>query len=778
LLAELAGREQLILLGKVSLESVLTPDPEKGLPSIDDVAGNVLHAPCRDGLTRRVVPAMHPSRVLRQPRWRMPFRTAIARAFRWFCGSLLWEDPTVVEAPPAAWIRDVLVPWCLAQPLLWYDTETTALEPLFAQLRLFQVGKEDFVAVIPLVSLEGIDYYPGADRAIVLDCIKTILTRCNLSGHNAGSYDRQVIEYNLGLTPNLVLDTVILSRYVDPDLPHTLGFVGSYYTDVHSWKLDGKAPTTDKQYWRYGALDVAVNARATYAMLARYQAQHDLVERAPAGLKPLGAAVPQALTGPTVWLKDPVINLDHQLQSACTDMHRLGVRVDQEKREKHEKRLDAEVTEWHAKIQELLIAAAVPLPAGIESDGTPLFNPGSTADMKRLLFEVWDLPFPEHLPKTAETTMSGEKAAGDILLRAYMADMTLSPEQHAIIHAIRRAKKRLKMRTFIRKLRPWTPETPLDAIAVWPDGRLRVGYAVHTTGVGRLSSGGRPSRFNFQTNPGEIKDCFIPEEGHYFVGADLAAIHLVIIANLWHIPSLLDDFANGRDPHATLARIIFEDFEQQDGHPSAANNHEWTGTASKSRGVSKSLRYAGAYGAAVPTIHATMTRREDDKGNLVLRTLTVAQVRAYYERWMGNEPEWKRAWDREILMFKQNGYLCSPILGRRADFTDGFEGDIKNALINYRIISGEGDIMGPATVRVNNRIPRGAWGAHTGLVTQIHDQLVVEVPEHKAKEARAILEEEMNVRVPGWAIPIRADGKIGSDMKFKHDPTRVAGVAA
>lgn len=775
LLAELANREQVILLGNAAMASVLRPDHDKDLPALDKVAGNVLTEMCHDGVVRRVVPAMHPGRVMKQPRWRMPFRVAIARAFRWFRGTLLWEDPKIVTAPPAAWLRDSFVPWCLAQQLLWYDTETTALEATLARLRTVQIGNESFVVVIPLESLEGRDYYPAPeDRAVVVACLATILQRCNLVGHNAGSYDRQVIEANLGFTPRLVLDTVILARYVDPDLPNSLGFVGSYYTDVHSWKLDGKNPTTDAQYWLYGGLDVAVNARVTWAMLQRYESQVKAVAAAPADMQPIGAEVPLSPAIAPVMLRDRVINLDHQLQSACVDMHKLGVRVNQEKRERHEQRLDREVAEWAGKVQGLLQEAGVKLPAGLADDGTPLFNPNSTVHMKRLLFEEWELAFPAHLPKTAEHTLSGERATGDMLLRAYMADLALSPEQHAIIHAMRRYKKKSKMRSFIRKLRPWTPATPLEDLAVWPDGRLRVNYAVHTTGVGRLSSGGRPSRYNFQTNPGEIKDIFEPEEGHYFVGADLAAIHLVIIANRWRIPSLIDDFRAGRDPHATLAKIIFEDFDSQPGHPSEANNFEWSGTAAKSRNVSKSLRYAGAYGAAVPTIHATMTRREDDNGNLTLRTLTVADVRTYYERWMGREPEWKRAWDAEILRYKRNGFLLSPILGRRGDFTDGMESDIRNALINYPIISAEGDIMGPATVRVNNRIPRHGWGLNCGLITQIHDQLVVEVPQHRAAEAKAILEEEMNQRYPGWEIPIKADGKVGTDLKFKHDPTRVA----
>ena len=775
LLAEI--KDHAVLMGKTAYEAVVKPADGRHIPSLDEVAGNLSEPWCHDDRQRRIVVTHSPARVLQAARWRLPFRAGLSRALRWFYGGILWTEPAIVTQPPAAWLRDTFLPWCAAQPWVAFDTETNALEPLLAQLRTIQIGTGDVVVVVALAGMDGAALYAPDEDAEIRATLADWLPRLRLVGHNAGSYDLQVIQQNLGCTPNVVLDTVLLHRYVDPDLPHTLGFVGSYYTDVHAWKADSPAThaRSDAELWRYGALDVAVNARILPPLLARFDSQHNAVyHRSTRTLRPQGGIPTEGIAGLSVLqpiAKDPILLQDHAMQRVCVEMHGLGVRVDQAKREAHDRRLTEHLARGMEWLQGVVEASGAKVPAGFDAKGEPLFNPNSTDQVKALLFGEWDLPFPDYLPKNAQYTASGERASDDTILRAYMADLTLSPEQHCVIHAIRRVKKIGKLLgSFVRKLAPWSAEDdPNKRLAVWPDGRLRVNWNAHGTNVGRLSSGGRPSKINLQTIPSSLRDVFVPEEGHVFVGADLSSVHLRIIANLWQIPSLLDDYRYNRDPHVTLASIIYEGFDSVPGAPCDENNNEWTGQAKVLRNTAKSLRYAGAYGALVPTIHATMTRAEDEHGNLRNRTMTVAQVQGYYERWMGREPEWRRAWDNERALFRANGFSATPILGRRADFADGED---PNAIINYRIIATEGDLMGTSTVRVRNRIPPHAWGRNTGLIAQIPDQIVLEVPEHRAKEAREMLEAEMNVQPHGWEIPITADGKIGTDMTFKHDPTR------
>lgn len=825
LFAELAEKRNVLAFGKGAYEALIPPgvDDEgraRRHPSIDAVAGTLFEVPCYDGQIRRVVPTQHPRRVAKQLRWRLPFLASLSRAVRWFRGQLHWQEPAIVYQPDLSTLHALAATWPTDQ---WVaaDIETDALEPLLARLRCVQVGTTSKAFVVATLSVDGTMPYGGQTQA-ALQVMASFLRRVRIVGHNFGWYDRQALQaawMNAGLgadPPSLDLDTVILHRYVDPDLPHGLGFVASTYTDVHAWKADHTAVTakTDQELWRYGALDVVVNARVVEPLLQRAAAQYAAAQRVGPDMRPVGGAAvelvpgaPRCLTAAEAGCADPVLVLDHQLQAVCCEMHQVGIAVDQAKRAAWAKKLIAQEVEWNDKLQGLIRDHA---PSLLGQNG---FNPRSPDAMRELLFSTWDLPLPEHLPQPTLYTSGGDRSVGDAILRAYMANLSLESWQHAIIHAARRAKKaRSLYGRFVRKIRPYGTDPDLDFpqrdrlatsdeeeggdedddeqaapvdhyalrhdIAVWQDGRLRVNWNVHGTGVGRLSSGGRPSKINLQTIPVILRDCFVPGDSgdpsdpFVFVGADLASVHLRNIANMWRPPSLIADYRGETrlkdvvgDPHATLAHIVFgQRFLDADGWPCEANNHEWTGNAKLMRNVAKSLRYAGAYGASVPTIHATMTRAEDKDGNLVHRTLTVPQVRGYYEAWMGKEPEWQRAWDREMALFRRYGFVLSPILGRRADFADGED---FNKLANYRILSAEGDVMGPATVRVRNQAPPGFSGRGSGIVGQFHDQIVVACRRSRAGSVKALLEREMYAKPPGWDIPVIAEGKVGTDWTFK-----------
>ena len=819
---------------------------------LSSTQGALNPAVCLDGVSRRIVPAHHPAYVLRRPSWRGPFYNALRRAVLWFGGQLAWEEPRITYIGPAGWAPsgaavtqdldwlESWAAWWSTLPSAYYDVETDALEPLIANTRCVQLGTGDEVVVVWLRGIRGDEPWANPrDRARVVDLLHLMLVRAAppLGGHNAGWYDRLNMHrlFTLhGYTDTRVrldLDTILLHRYVAPDLPHSLAHVGVTWSNVHTWKAD-KAATeaaTEAALGRYGALDTSTNARVGPPMLVvakRQYARSQEVARTDPGMRVIGAAVPIVEgMAPVQQFTDPVIQVDHGMQALCCAMHLHGAVVDQEVRKRHERKYRVMEAVWIDKLQGLIgeftgLAHGYEVwksgdLKGQERKDKPLFNPRSNVHMQRLIIDEWKLTEPADLGLKMRCTPQGERSVGDAVLRSYLADMTLREDQHRILHACRRAKKaRTIYGRFLSKLAPYgearieveddeVADDPEDVgvtewsqvLAVWPDGRCRVNWNAHVTGVGRLSSGGRPSRLNFQTIPYTLRDAFIPAPGHWYFGADLASVHLRIIANMWKPPSLVDVYRAGMrgekglqtrpdgsqyvadDPHATLAILVFgEKFLGASGWPCEASQWEWFGAAKSMRNVAKTLRYAGAYGATVPTIHATMTRAEDDDGNLTQRTLTVSQVRAYYASWMGEEPEWAEAWDREVDMFRRYGFLLSPILGRRADFSDGED---FNQLANYRILAAEADLMGPMTIRVHNRLireihPTLAPGEIAGIMGQFHDQIVIEAPKRFADVALAILEDEMNVTVPGWEIPITAEAQVGTDWTFKRDPRKAA----
>jgi DNA polymerase I-like protein with 3'-5' exonuclease and polymerase domains/uracil-DNA glycosylase len=77
---------------------------------------------------------------------------------------------------------------------------------------------------------------------------------------NCGSYDRIVIEQHFGVTPNPIMDTIMLHRLVESELPHNLGFLGSMYTGAPSWKCyDGETEVLTPDGWvRFDTLQRSV----------------------------------------------------------------------------------------------------------------------------------------------------------------------------------------------------------------------------------------------------------------------------------------------------------------------------------------------------------------------------------------------------------------------------------------------------------------------------------------------------------------------------------------
>lgn len=254
---------------------------------------------------------------------------------------------------------------------------------------------------------------------------------------------------------------------------------------------------------------------------------------------------------------------------------------------------------------------------------------------------------------------------------------------------------------------------------------------------------------------------FIPSPGNVFVGADLDQVHLRIIASRWNVRNLLQDFRLGRDPHATFAQTVFGDrFTKADGYPEPGG--KFKGMAKALRNLGKTLRYTGAYGASVGTIYKTMTRAEDEKGHLLNRNLRQRDVQAMYSQWMDAEPEWANGWNAEMQAYRANNYLESPILRRRCDFADGDAAtDLKTKVNNYCTLAGEADVMVPMTVELCERVPWGYAGANTGLVGQFHDAFLIECPASDAERVRVLMEEVMNVKIPGWTVPITAEAEIG-----------------
>ena len=709
----------------------------------------------------RIVPTLAPDYVLFSPRWTETFARDVDRLARWRHGRLAWSDPAVVFHPPPAQLAAFL-----AGPGPYtYDVETDGIEALSANVRCVGIGTGDVVMLVGVRPkdtpadapdwLAETRWYTPEQMAEIKATLRAFFAdpeRLKV-GHNAGYYDRLVIRRWLGVDPEPTLDTMLLHRLAESELPHALGFVGSKYTDVRAWKADRAGrkiavdAETDHELHAYCALDVAVTARVLDPLVSDVarQGQADLIAS------------------------------DHEVQRVCADMHAVGMYVDQDVRGAVERSLLAETIRLRDKLRDVT--------------GRPDLNPGSTYQLRRLLFQEWGLSPP--LDDEIRFTASGDPSTSDDVVRSLLLGATLTEQQRVFIKALRKYRRAMKeLGTYVVKLRPMT-----EAIAglgwdadryagggdaelagrmaaeadakgygergiVWSDGRMRPGYNAHVAVTGRLSSS---APINAQNFPKHLRKMVRAAPGNVLVGADADQLELRIAAARWGLRRYLDAFDQGIDPHSmvTAAAIFGDAFLSCKGWPGPENGGKWSDDAYNFRQLAKIIQYAFQYKASVETGARIIQSTELDDGSLPYAHLTVAKVRQMREAWLRGVPELERGWDREIRFFREHHFIQEPVHGRKRLCLDG---ENPNELVNFPIQGSAAGLINDAMIGIWKDIPLHRWGPGTGLLTQTHDALVVECPAdgaHFDADAKRWI-------VPPGSIPARVQEIIEHHMNRVH----------
>ena len=459
---------------------------------------------------RKLLPMLHPSFVQRSPSWRPVLHADVAKAFRWFDGVLRWSAPDSLMNPTPQQLRD----W-LAQPApFWaYDVETDGIEPLECNLRTIAIAIPDLndrgsvarndvtqnarAVGVGLLSTDGYTriYPPDQEREIV-EILREAFTDGRVwVGHNAGYYDRMVVESQLGVTPYPLVDTLFHARFRAPDLPKGLKTVGSVLTDVERWETTEKGTKIstgsqdDTELLRYNIIDSTVNARIVVPLI-------DAATEAGAfkpiadGLKPSGWPVERP------WNLNEV---DHATQEMCVGMHKAGIWVDQKLRFELECEYDISVKKRYRNLQSLAEDVGV---RKLDKDSVNEMNPGSADQIRTLLYDRWNLGIPASMSAREFYTETGAPGTGDAVIRAHLASGKLNHNQESFLKELRlyRREKNKILGTVLLPLRRRDAD-PKKGL-VHDDGRVRSTWNAHVTSVGRLSSSG-PNLQNIGNRKGQ-----------------------------------------------------------------------------------------------------------------------------------------------------------------------------------------------------------------------------------------------------------------------------------
>ena len=718
LMEEIRGFDKIICLGTEAARAV-----RGGNASIMSIRGVCEEIKMPWGKVK-IGYTLHPSFVLRSPKWQPVFQRDIQKVIRFFNDELSWQDPEIFLPKTLKEVVQGFERLVNDDSPVAYDVETDAKNPLDARLRCIGFANTRFSMVVPLLSIDGRStFFSERDQASVNTMLRIFLEDppVPLLGHNAGQYDRLVCEEKLGVTPKLSVDTLLLHLLADNEMPHNLGFVTSFYSDfTEAWKANHTAvdARSDLELHTYCAKDCAVTAKVS---------------------KPLARQV----KAHSQW---DLVSIEHQLQWVGTGMQRLGMFVDQNRLREHKNEFQKKLSDNRALTENL---------------GPENFNPNSTHQLRRLIFSDWKLPPVKYNDKT------GDPSTDDDTLRKILTTYDIDEEKREFIQAIRMVRRYTKLlSTYIRPLE--------SGELVLPDGRVHPSYN-RLPATGRYSS----SAPNAQNIPFFLRDIFVPEPGHVFVGADADQLELRYIAEESGADRLIEIINTGLDPHNETMEIVYgKGIWDLEGAPEE-RTQKGKGTFKSTRGVTKNVRYAWQYAASVPTIHEQVISVEDEAGSLIYSHLTHRDIRDVVHGLKRADPEIPKWWDSVRNRYRREGFIADSLWGRRRYFRD--EEKI-NELVNHPIQTGGASIIheamlelvlgtpGKGTVSTQSTdvsiLLRGAlpfnFEARTGLVNQCHDSLMFEVPEDKGEEVAELLQAAMTrKRREGARLVYTAEAEVG-----------------
>ena len=399
--------------------------------------------------------------------------------------------------------REILLRNILKQKEVTFDTETTSLDALEAELVGISFSWE-----------KGKGYYVpfSADfeeTKTIINEFKPFFEDESISkiGQNL-KYDIKVLNKYDIVVLGQNFDTMIAHYLINPDMRHNMDVLSETYLSYQPVSIEsliGKKGKNQKNF-----RDVPLMEQTEYGV-----EDSDITNQ----LKNLFE--PELIKANTHKL---FTDLEMPLMQVLADMELEGVNLDvpflKELSVKHE----AKLRELEAKIQE---------------DAGEEFNLNSPKQLGEILFDKLQLD-----PK-AKKTKTGQYATGEEILSKLK-------DKHPIINDILEYRQLQKLKS-----------TYIDALPelVNPKtGRVHTTYAQTVAATGRLSSV-NPNLQNIpiRSEAGQqIRKAFVArDENHVIISADYSQIELRLIAQMSQDPAMVEAFKHGEDIHASTAAKVF-----------------------------------------------------------------------------------------------------------------------------------------------------------------------------------------------------------------------------
>jgi DNA polymerase-1 len=346
------------------------------------------------------------------------------------------------------------------------------------------------------------------------------------------------------------------------------------------------------------------------------------------------------------------------------------------------------------------------------------FNLNSTPQLRRVLFEKLQLPL-------LKKTKTGASTDVEVLER-------LAELGHEVPKLLIEYRELSKLKS-----------TYVDALPAYINpgtGRIHGNFNQTGAATGRLSS----SDPNLQNIPvrtrrgAAVRRAFVAAPGWLLLTADYSQIELRLLAHFSNDPAFVQAFAEGGDIHRQTAAIIF-------GVPQAQVTPEM-------RARAKTINFATIYGQGPLALSRQLGVSQDE---------AKAFIQAYFTRFAG-----VRAWlDRTIATAREKGYV-ETLFGRRRyipelrDRNFNIRSFGERTATNSPLQGSAADLIKIAMIRIDRALDAEGFAAR--LLLQVHDELVLEVPEAEQAGACALAKRHMETAAE-LRVPLVVTTGVGKD---------------
>ncbi|AHH10731.1 DNA polymerase I [Borrelia coriaceae] len=405
-------------------------------------------------------------------------------------------------------------------------------------------------------------------------------------------------------------------------------------------------------------------------------------------------------------LANLMTDIEMPFSNVITEMEENGIYLDKDYLKQYSQELDKELKSIENEITKSI---------GIK------FNLNSTKQLHAILFEKLNLVLPPNVKQDSTDIKTLE---------------TIKDQHESITKLIQYRQLAKLKNTYTDNLIEFVNEKT---------NKIHTNFIQTRTATGRISS----TAPNLQSIPikdekgRKIRAAFKPEKGNVFISADYSQIELVILAHLSEDESLIEAFKNKKDIHTKTASQLFKVDESK--------------VTSSMRRIAKSINFGIIYRMSAFRLSKELSIKKNEAEKF---------INSYFNLYS----KIKNFIQNQINFVRKNGY-SETLLKRRRYIKEinsqnySERSAAERIAINSTIQGSASDIMKIAMIKVYNEFKNKNFKSK--ILLQVHDEMLIESPEHECEEANKIIKEMMENAYP-LKIPLKVNIETGKSWGEFH----------